>query len=283
MTRRPSPADGGRGWPWSRERGCGSGAAGGVCGWPRPRVPGAGSSRPDAPGGAGGGGRRGARRQVRGSGVPAERALEPRRSGAPRPARAAALGSPGRGAGGCGRPVGWAEGGSAGALCAEQARGSRGPGRHVHGGPLLCGERVSVPEGSAGGRGGGAARLHLPARRAGGGGETSGGYRDGLACRAMTKRPETCPPRPTWTVKPAVRPEPSRWGKGTPIRAVRGDATCLGFEGISSSAGGGGDSRPSPRWGSSGARGPTSKEGKQHLGRKREMALLSFVVGVAGG
>lgn len=162
-----------------------------------------------------------ARRQVRGFGVRAERALEPRRSRAPRPARAAALGSPGRGAGGCGRPVGWAEGGSAGAgagaLCAEQARGSRGPGRHVHGGPLLCGERVSVPEGSAGGRGGGAARLHLPARLLGGGGETSGGYRDGLACRAMTKRPETCPPRPTWTVKPAVRPQPSRWGKGTPL------------------------------------------------------------------
>lgn len=56
----------------------------------------------------------------------------------------------------------------------------------------------------------------------------------------------------------------------------------MGFQRISSSAGGEGDARPSPNWGSGGARGPTSKEGKQHLGRKREMALLSFVVGVDG-
>lgn len=72
-------------------------------------------------------------------------------------------------------------------------------------------------------------------------------------------------------------------GEGDFLWAVRGDTTYLGFREISSSAGGAGDTRPSPHWGSSGARGPTSKEGKQHLGRKREMALLSFVVGVVGG
>lgn len=41
--------------------------------------------------------------------------------------------------------------------------------------------------------------------------------------------------------------------------------------------------RPRPKWGFSGGRGPASKGEKQHLGRKREMALLSFVVGVDGG
>lgn len=71
--------------------------------------------------------------------------------------------------------AGGGEGGSegAGALCAEQAGGGRGPGRHVHGGPLLCGERVSVAEGSTGGGGGDAVRPLLPALLAGGGGETS--------------------------------------------------------------------------------------------------------------
>lgn len=52
---------------------------------------------------------------------------------------------------------------------------------------------------------------------------------------------------------------------------------------FSSSAGGEGDTGPSPNWGSSGARVSAAKEGKQHLGRKREMALLSFVVGFDGG
>lgn len=104
------------------------------------------------------------------------RVLDQRRSRAPWPARARCSGSP--------RPeapaaAGGGEGGSegAGALCAEQAGGGRGPGRHVHGGPLLCGERVSVAEGSTGGGGGGgggdAVCPHLPALLAGGGGETS--------------------------------------------------------------------------------------------------------------
>lgn len=123
MTRRPSPADGGWGWPWSRETGCGSGAAGRVCGWPRPRVPGrgqAGQTRREEPGeeaGAGAG--------VRVGDLVCE-VIECWTGGGPvRPGLRApvALGSPGRGAGGCGRPVGWAERGleGAGALCAEQA------------------------------------------------------------------------------------------------------------------------------------------------------------------
>lgn len=53
----------------------------------------------------------------------------------------------------------------------------RGPGRHVHGGPLLCGERVSVAEGSTGGGGGRAACPHLPAspRRRGDGRQVEAG------------------------------------------------------------------------------------------------------------
>lgn len=137
-------------------------------GWPGPRVPGAGSGRQRSPAG---------RRQPRGPapsvgfGRRPLRVLGRRRSRAPWPARPLLLVTLGRGAGGCGRR---AEGGSegAGALCAEQAGGGRGLGRHVHGGPLLCGERVSVAEGFIG-EGGGAACPHLPALLAGGGGETS--------------------------------------------------------------------------------------------------------------
>lgn len=64
---------------------------------------------------------------------------------------------------------------------------------------------------------------------------------------------------------------------------MRCGVTYLGVEKFSNSAGGEKDTVPSPNWSSSGAWGPASKEGKQHLGRKREMALLSFVVGVDGG
>lgn len=64
---------------------------------------------------------------------------------------------------------------------------------------------------------------------------------------------------------------------------MRCGVTYLGVEKFSNSAGGEKDTGPSPNWGSIGTWGPASKEGKQHLGRKREMALLSFVVGVDGG
>lgn len=71
--------------------------------------------------------------------------------------------------------------------------------------------------------------------------------------------------------------------EGGPLWPVRCCVTYVGVEEFSSSAGGEGDTGPNPDWGSSGARGSASKEGKQHLGRKREMALLSFVVGFDGG
>lgn len=95
----------------------------------------------------------------------------------------------------------------------------------------------------------------------------------------MTKHRDI-PPRPTWTVKPVSPTKPL--GRMSPW-PVRCGTTYPGVEGSGSSAGGEGDTGPSPNWGGSGARGPASKEGKQHLGRKREMALLSFVVGLDGG
>lgn len=93
----------------------------------------------------------------------------------------------------------------------------------------------------------------------------------------MTKRPETPPSGSTWTA------ESQPLGRGSPS-PVRCCVTSVGVELFSSSAGGAGGggeggTGPSPNWGSSGARVSASKEGKQHLGRKREMALLSFVVG----
>lgn len=114
-------------------------------------------------------------------------------------ARARCLASPSLRRGRLREQAGWAEGGrEARALCARWRWRRPGPGRHVHGGPLLCGERVSV------GRG-----LHwrkrwrccLPApprssRSRGRGGKLElgrGHSGDGLVLRAMTKRPETSP------------------------------------------------------------------------------------------
>lgn len=104
---------------------------------------------------------------------------------------------------------------------------------------------------------------------------------DDLALRAMTKRPETCPHRPIWTLKPVTPIKPL--GRGSPLACKLPYNLFGGVEGFSSSAGGKGDRRPRPNYSCSGERGPASKGEKQHLGRKREMALLSFVVGVHGG
>lgn len=70
---------------------------------------------------------------------------------------------------------------------------------------------------------------------------------------------------------------------GSPLACAPFYNLWRGVEGFSSSSGGEGDRRPRPKWGCSGAPGPALKGEKQHLGRKREMGLLSFVVGVDGG
>lgn len=71
-------------------------------------------------------------------------------------------------------------------------------------------------------------------------------------------------------------------GRGPPLaRALL--VTYVGAELSRGSAGGEGATGPSAHWGSRGARVSASKEGKRHLGRKREMALPSFVVGWDGG
>lgn len=99
--------------------------------------------------------------------------------------------------------------------------------------------------------------------------------------RAMIKHPGTSLHCPTCTLKSlsTVR----LLGRGSPWVCALPYNLFVGVVGFSSSAGGEGDMRPSPNWGCCGARGPASKGEKQHLGRKREMALLSFVVGVDGG
>lgn len=113
--------------------------------------PGGGVRPTNPPGGAGGGGTNGGRTAVRDSVCGPTECWT---SGGPIPLPGPRLrplhwGSQGRSSSDCGR---WVEGRSegVGALCTVQAGGCRGPGRHVHGGPLLCGERVSVPEGSTG-------------------------------------------------------------------------------------------------------------------------------------
>lgn len=179
--------------------GYGSRASGDFRDWPQPRVLGVGSGSPtrrEEPGleaaeGAGSG--------VRDSVSGAERVLDQRWSRAPGLRACPLLGVPqskARAAAGTGR-VGGRRPGGTGALCAVEVEAA-GAGRHVHGGPLLCGERVSV------GRG-----LHwrkrwrccLPApprssRSRGRGGKLElgrGHSGDGLVLRAMTKRPETSP------------------------------------------------------------------------------------------